>query len=182
MADSNDTVPSVLEQLQDDSGDEVEGEVRHHMEIDHEVAQMQRWRRVGDRLPERKRAALLAELELNVLFDGMDDHEREATLKAIEEDREWPEVFDRMREERKASRLEALEEARAANRALAKTMRDLSKTQGELVAKYEALERAEAEKADREVAERLEERERRLADERERAAAAREHLHAEPAA
>jgi hypothetical protein len=181
MAESNGTVPSVLKQLENRS-DEVHPEVRHSIEIGHEVTQTNRWERAGRRIPERKRAALLAELELNVLWDGMDDHEREATLKAIEEDREWPELFDRMREERKASRLEGLEDEREANRELAEAEADLATTNRRLIAALEAEERSRVETAEREEAERLADRERRLAEERERAAAAREHLHAEPAA
>lgn len=181
MTDSNGMVPSVLEQLEHRS-DEVEPAVRADVERGHEVSQAHRWQRAGRLIPERKRAALLAELELNVLWDGMDEHEREATLKAIEEDREWPELFDRMREERKASRLEGLEDEREANRELAEAEAELAATNRRLIAALEAEERSRVENAEREEAERLADRERRLAEERERAAAAREHLHAEPAA
>jgi len=59
-------------------------------------SQMFRWARAGRKLTERKRAEVLAELELDVLWDDLTEIEREKAVKDVAEDRDFPGLFDRI--------------------------------------------------------------------------------------
>jgi len=71
--------------------------VRRKIEEDgHYGSQMFRWGQVGGRLSERRRAELLAEIELSDLWDDLTDIEREQAVKDVAKDRDWPGLFDRI--------------------------------------------------------------------------------------
>ncbi len=84
--------------------------VRRKIEEDgHYGSQMFRWGQVGGRLTERKRAEVLAELELSFLWDDLSDLEREQALKDVAADRDWPGFFDRLAAEHAEADREAQE-------------------------------------------------------------------------
>ena len=71
--------------------------VRRKIEEDgHYGSQMFRWGQVGGRLSERRRAELLAEIELSDLWDDLTDIEREQAVKDVAKDCDWPGLFDRI--------------------------------------------------------------------------------------
>jgi len=146
----------------------VDATLRESIELAHYGSQWRRWERVGRLLTERERAETLANFELNVVWDRLDESERDHALEAIQEDRDWPGLFDRMAEEAAESQRESQEQERQANAKLAKTIEELTKANGELVAQIQAEQREKSEQAEREEREAEEERERQAKAERDR--------------
>ena len=102
--------------MTDDTKPELDPVRRKAEEHGHYSAQIFRWDRAGRKLTERKRAEVLAELELSFLWDDLTDIEREKAVADVAEDRDWPGLFDRLAEESAAADREAqarLDETRA---------------------------------------------------------------------
>ncbi len=154
--------------------------VRRKAEEDgHYSAQIFRWGRVGRKLSERKRAEVLAELELDVLWDDLTDIEREKAVADVSEDRDWPGLFDRIA----AEHAQANREAQARLGEIAEQAAKASAENAEHALKL-AEDRAQADEehrkeAEAEEASRLKEQEadrKRLLRERDKLTATRDKL------
>ena len=121
---------------------------RKSLEDGHYAAQIFRWDRVGRKLTERKRAELLAELELSFLWDDLTEIEREQAVKNVAADREWPGLFDKLA-------AESAEADRECEARLEETRVQIAKAADESAkqARKLAADRAQADEEDRKAGE-----------------------------
>ena len=158
---------------------EIDPALRESLEGAHYAAHVFRWDRAGRKLSERKRAEVLAGLELDVLWDDLTDIEREKAVADVSEDRAWPGLFDRIA----AEHAQANREAEARLDAIAAQAAKASAENAEHARKL-AADRAQADEEDRkeqEAAEatRVREQEaarKRLQQEREKLTKTRDRL------
>jgi len=133
---------------------EIDPALRESLEGAHYAAQIFRWDRAGRKLSERRRAELLAELELSILWDDLADHEREQAVADVAEDRDWPGLFDKLAAESAEAEREADAQELAAQQELAKTraavaeqLREMAEQRADVAEGEEAARRKEREAA-----------------------------------
>lgn len=145
----------------------------------HYISQHARWDQAGGKLSERQRAEVLADLELNVLWDEMSEHEQDQAVKHVEEDQAWPGLFDRLdaEAEQRRQKSEALERESAERRAAWSAARaDEAKRQAELERERSKQRREQAEAAEQAEREDREAQRQQLAEQRDQLVEKRDQL------
>ena len=138
------------------------------MKSQHEIGQRERWGAVFKLMTEQERAQQLADLELNLAWDRLDERERASALAAVEADRQWPGTFERMEEAARQANLKAEEAKRARDAEYARKLAEVTKELDKLSKQREATAQAVREHEEREQREAAAELERRAEEERQR--------------
>lgn len=165
--------------MTDDTKPELDPAHRESLEGAHYGSQMFRWGQAGRALSERKRAELLAKIELNVLWDQLSEDDREKAVRDVAEDRDFPGLFDRLAAESAEADREADALQQAARDELAKTgeaLAELARELAERQAQEEEERRKEAEATEATERKEQEADRKRLLQERERLVSTRDRM------
>ena len=127
-------------------------------------------------MSERQRAAALEHIYLEILWDDLDQEQRDKAFERIQQDREWPGLYARMEAEERERREQEAEQKRAREAAAEHQLEEMGKQLAKMREQAETDATAAREREEREEREAEEERQRRAEEERERLQREREEL------
>ena len=145
-------------------------------EADHHGKQYRQWDDAWHKMSERQKAAALEHIYLEILWDDLDQGERDKALERIREDREWPGRYVCLEADERARREREAEEQRARDAALKRDLDEMGRRIRKMREQAEADAKAARERQEREEREAEEERQRLAEEERQRLQRERDEL------